>query len=287
MVVFRLFSLNKLWSLLCNLSRDTEINGYGLCWLRWLGLSHGAAGLPLRAGGAVRVLRIQVAASALKKLKEILLYGSLTAGKSILHLKPCSTKQARQMLTQLLSDLSVKTAIEEGIGGEAEVANPGDHLLQRGQHGRRAGSKCWIQVESKVGQPATKELSTYCCQHCCSLSSPKGALRSCSSCPSPCTRASNHRGAAAKWFRPLAPRCVHPGRQRPVVHGCYSSHFKHIAVHNKNDQQWTQEIHQSKEDHEGQAVWPSPCPMQWTAPVTLSRGWWDSPTSSSANPTTL
>lgn len=80
----------------------------------------------------MRVLRIQVAASALKKLKEVLLYGSFAAGQSVLHLNACSTKQTRQMLAQLLPDLSVETAIEEGVGGEAEVANPGDHLLQRG-----------------------------------------------------------------------------------------------------------------------------------------------------------
>lgn len=209
-MVFRLFSLNELWSLLCNLSWDTEINWYWLCWLRGLRLSHGAAGFPLRTGGAVGVLRIKVAASTLKKLKEILLYWPFTTGQSVLHLNARSTKQARQMLAQLLPDLSVKTAVEEGIGGEAEVADPGDHLFQRGQCGWRAGSQCWVQVERKVGQPATKELSTYCSQHCCSLSSPKGPMRSRSS--SPCPRACNHGGTAAEWFWPLATRCVHPGR---------------------------------------------------------------------------
>ncbi|TNN85614.1 hypothetical protein EYF80_004247 [Liparis tanakae] len=56
--------------------RDTEIYRYGLRWLGWLGLCRWAARLPFRAGGAVRVLRIHVAAGALKKLEEILLYGS-------------------------------------------------------------------------------------------------------------------------------------------------------------------------------------------------------------------
>lgn len=243
MVVFSLHRLNKLWRLLCDLSGDTEIYRYGLCRLRWLGLSRGAAGLPFRAGRAVRVLRISVAAGALKKLEEILLYGSFTARQSFLHLNSCSTKQKRQMLAQLVPDLSVETAVEEGIGGEAEVTNPGDRLLQRGQCGWRAGRQCGIQVESKVGQPATQELPTYCRQHCCCLASPKGTLRRGSACPGPCPRAGHHGGTAAEGFWPLASRRVHPGRQRPVVHGRYPSNFEHIAVHNQDDKQWTQEIH--------------------------------------------
>ena len=130
MVVFHLFTLNKLRSLLCNLSWDTKINRYWLYWLCWLGLNHRTAGPTFRARIAVRVLRIQVCTSALQKLKEILLYGPLTAGQSVLHLSSCSAKQTRQVLSQLLPDLSVQTAVEEGVGGEAEVANPGDHLLQ-------------------------------------------------------------------------------------------------------------------------------------------------------------
>lgn len=131
MIIFHLLVLGKLWSLLCNLSRNAEIDGIGLCWFSKLGLSHGTAGPHFWTRGAVRVLRVQITSGALQKLKEVLLDGALAAGQPVLHLHSCSSKQTRQMLSQLLPDLSVETAVEEGVGREAEVADPGHHLLHR------------------------------------------------------------------------------------------------------------------------------------------------------------
>lgn len=129
MIVLYLITLNKLRGLLCNLSRNTEVNRE---WLRRLcerGLGRRTAALSFRTRGAVRVLRICVTSCALKKLQEVLLYRPIPTWQSLLHICSCTPKQTGQMLTQLLSDLPVETAVEEGVGCETEVANPGDNLL--------------------------------------------------------------------------------------------------------------------------------------------------------------
>lgn len=98
----------------------------------------------------MRVLRVQVTAGALQELKEVLLDGPFAAGQPLLRLPSRPPKQTRQMLPQLLPDLSVEAAVEEGVGGEAEVADPGDHLLRGRERGRWSGGQRRVQVEGKV-----------------------------------------------------------------------------------------------------------------------------------------
>lgn len=89
----------------------------------------------------MRVWRICVASCALKKLQEVLLYGPIPAGQSLLHLYSSAPKKTGQVLPQLLSDLPVEAAIEEGVGCKTEVADPRDDLLHRGERSRGAGSQ--------------------------------------------------------------------------------------------------------------------------------------------------
>lgn len=201
MVVFHLFILSELRRLLCNLSGNTEINWQRLSELCWLRLSHWTAGsAPFGTGGAVGVLSVYIAAGALQELKEVLLDGSLAARQPLLDLHAGTAEQTGQVLPQLLANLPVEAAVEEGVGGEAEVADPGDRLLQGGQGGRRAGRQCRVQVEGEVRQPAAEELAADGRQDRRRLPSAEWPVwcRSARAGPGPGSRAGDHGGAAAE-----------------------------------------------------------------------------------------
>lgn len=83
----------------------------------------------LRDGYALGIPWPHIATSALKKLEKVLLDRSLSTGQLLFLTGTPPLENVGQVPGQLFPDLPIQTAVEKRVGGEAEVPNPGEHVL--------------------------------------------------------------------------------------------------------------------------------------------------------------
>ena len=113
-VFFHVLTIRELCRVLGDLPGNPEIDRNGLRGLSGLSVDRGAARLSLGAGRALRVRGVEVTPRALEELQEVLLDGALTAVQ-VLVLRAGASEQAGHVLAQLLADLPVEAAVEEGV----------------------------------------------------------------------------------------------------------------------------------------------------------------------------
>ena len=142
-----LLLLNELRSLFHDLSGDVKVDG------RPAMSQESVVVFLLRDGGAMRVPGPKVAAGALEELQKVLLDRRLPTGQLLLFVRPPPLENTGHVPRQFLPDLPVQTAVKNGIGGEAEIADPGDHVFKLSQGCGRGGYDGRVQVEREVGEP--------------------------------------------------------------------------------------------------------------------------------------
>ncbi|TNN82931.1 hypothetical protein EYF80_006888 [Liparis tanakae] len=207
----------------------------------------------------------KIASGALEELHKVLLDRGLTAGQLLSFAGPSPLKEASQVAAQLLANLPVQAAVEERVGGEAEIANPRDHIFQLGQRGGRGRHRGRVEMEGEIRQPAAEELASHRRQHRRGLPATEGPLRGGAGAGP--TEACRHGGAAADGLGPWSRR-VHPRGKGPVLHGGDARHLEHVAVDHENDQHGAQEVDQREEDHEEQPGGPASRPVKRAVSLT-------------------